>query len=444
MSTSDPIDQYEAADALLKYVYSGILGSTKGMAVDYALMHTTDSTFTFSTTLEPLDHLPPFLDRYQIEVDRRSGKPSAPKMIEITDADMQKAVLAATGETVASSSRFTDGGFSISYKVSVMHKPDTEYVVQLRFHGNVSSMDALMKFVRANNSLGVIPMPAVYSIPGEAEHQRATGFGRQITQFVPGIMAERVYPDMSHAERLGLVRKMALAWKACWDLPLPSPRQIGELIATDNNGIISLTVGPDRHYSLGGPFTSVREWLRARLQHAVTSLRRASGIDDFKEEYMSSIQDIVDNRSDQIPQTVEECPIVALHVDMGLHNVIVAADDHTKVNAIIDWELCTSAPFLAAHSCLEMLFRMGAPNGFGAEYPQADQLRSAFWDAIPDWKAHWESQGAKDFMEWFRFALFMQPEYCSSKLSKAEKWEFWAENKRVVEGILKKYGVEKS
>lgn len=67
------MDQYEAADALLKYVYSGILGSTRGMGVGYALMRTTDNTFTYSATLEPRDGPPSFLDRYQIEVNRQSG-----------------------------------------------------------------------------------------------------------------------------------------------------------------------------------------------------------------------------------------------------------------------------------------------------------------------------------------------------------------------------------
>ncbi|KZZ91681.1 Protein kinase-like domain protein [Moelleriella libera RCEF 2490] len=389
------MDQFQAADALLKYVFSGALGPTNGMGVDYAIMRTTDSAFTFSATLEPPEGTENPLDRYQIEIDRQSGEPSAPKKIEITDEDMQKAILAATGNTIASSRRFTNGGFSISYQVAVMDKPDTIYIIQLRFHGNVASMDAIMKFVRAHNKPGVIPMPAVYSIPGEAEHQKATGLGRQITQFVPGIIAD-----------------------------------------------INLTVGPDRHFSLGGPFTSVREWLKARLRHAVASLDRASGIDDYKEEYMTSIQAFVDNRLDQMPQTIEECPIVALHVDMGLHNLIVAEHDYQEINSIIDWELCASAPFLAAYSCLEMLFRRGAPNGFGAEYPQADLLRSAFWDTIPKWKAYWESQSARDFMEWFRFSLFLKPEYCSAKMPKAEKMEFWAENIRVVEGMLKKYGVE--
>ncbi len=131
------------------------------------------------------------------------------------------------------------------------------------------------------------------------------------------------------------------------------------------------------------------------------------------------------------------CPVVALHADMGLHNVLVAEDNHAEINAIIDWELCASAPFLAAHGCLEMLFRRGAPNGFGAAYEHAEELRRAFWDAIPKWKAHWESQGAKDFMEWFRFALFLKPEYCPKEKSEPE---FWAENMRVVESMLNKYG----
>ncbi|KAK2611929.1 hypothetical protein QQS21_002035 [Conoideocrella luteorostrata] len=439
MTPADPIDQYEAADALLKYVYSGILGPTKGMAVYYAVMHTTNSTFTFSATLRPPHNPPNFVDRYQIEVDRRSGRPSASKMIEITNEDMQKAILAVMGEKVASTCRFTHGGFSISYKVTMTRRPDTTYIVQPRFHGNVASMDALIKFVRANNSPEGILMPTVYSIPGEAEHQRTTGFGRKITQFVPGVIAERVYPDMSHAERLELGRKMALAWQACWNLPLPSPRQIGGLMATDNDGNISLTVGPDRHFSLGGPFTSVRERLRARLQHAIGSLQITNGINDYKEENMAPIQTIVDNRLDKIPQAVEECPIVALHVDMGVHNMLVSADDHKEINAIIDWELCASAPFLAAHEFLEGLFRMGASNGSGVEYPRADQRRSAFCDAIRTWKRRWESPRAKDCMEWLRFALFMQPEYCSNKLPRSEKWQFRAENRRVVEAMIEKY-----
>lgn len=302
------LDQFQAGEALLKYVYSGVIGDTTGRVVGYALMQTTDSTFSFSAALEPLVEEPQFLDRYQISIDRETGEPSTPTKIEVTDEEIQRAVLAATGQQVARSYICTDGGFSTSYKVTVRDRPDTAYIVQQRFHGNVACMDAFMTFVRLNSLPGVIPMPAIYPIPGEAEHQKATGFGRQIAEFVPGVMMERVYGKMSHTDRLEFVRKMALAWQACWELPLPSPPEIGELLATDNNGNITIAIGPDRHYSLGGPFTSVREWLGARLRHAVASLGRSSGIDDYKEEYMPRIQTLVDTRLDQMPKSIEECP----------------------------------------------------------------------------------------------------------------------------------------
>ena len=380
---TDIMDQLQAGKEILSFIYTDVIGPTKGKVVGYALMNTIPTHFIFSASLEPLVDEPRIVDRYRIEIDRRSGELSDPKKIEITDEEMRQAIFAATGDTVATSTRFTDGVFSISYKVTVVDKPDTAYIVQMCFHGNMASMDALMKFVDNYNKVkpGVIPMSAVYSIPGEAEHQEKTGFGRQITEFIPGVMAEAVYPQMPHSDKLQFVRKMALAWQGVWQLPIyPAelPRQKGELTAEDVNGVICVFVGSDRHYSLGGPFTSVREWLKRRLLHEVDSLRRAEGIEDYKDEYMYRIQTFMDNRLDQIPETVEDCPIVAMHIDMGLDNIIVSAEDHTQINAVIDWELCVSAPFVAADYCLEMLFRYGAPNGFGTEYAQADELRSAF------------------------------------------------------------------
>lgn len=435
------MDRDEAYKVIIKYAFSGIMGpSSKGMGASCALMNATDDTFTYSASLEHDDDTSSSVDRYQIEVDRRTGICSTPKKIQINDEDMRSAILAATGETVATSNTFTDGGFSISYKVTTIERPETAYVVQLRHHAKVASMDAVMKAVSANSQPGVIPMPAIYSIPGEAEHQRLCGMGRQIAEFVPGVMAEGAYFNMPHADKLKFVRKMALAWQACWDLPLPSPPQIGELLGTDEGGKISLAVGPDRHYALGGPFTSVREWLKSRIRCSISSLERAEGIDDFKDEFLSPLNAFADKHLDRMPQSVEECPVVFVHVDMGLHNVLVSADDHTNIKAIIDWEFCASAPFLAAYEVLDMLFRPGSPSGFGPEFMQADELRKAFWDTIPRWKSQWESRGVQDFIEWFRFTLFIQPRYCPKD---ENPLEFWAENRRVIETMLEKYGGEK-
>lgn len=84
-----------------------------------------------------------------------------------------------------------------------------------------------------------------------------------------------------------------------------------------------------------------------------------------------------------IPAIVEEIPTVAVHADMGPHNVILSPTTTTDINAIIDFEFVGSAPYASLHRIIEMLFRESASNGFGAEYSHADELRDAFWGRDP-------------------------------------------------------------
>lgn len=49
-----------------------------------------------------------------------------------------------------------------------------------------------------------------------------------------------------------------------------------------------------------------------------------------------------------IPAIVEEVPVVAVHADMGPHNVILSTYTTTDINAIIDWEFVASAPLCLA------------------------------------------------------------------------------------------------
>jgi hypothetical protein len=58
-----------------------------------------------------------------------------------------------------------------------------------------------------------------------------------------------------------------------------------------------------------------------------------------------------------------------------------------------------------------MLFRESAPNGFVAEDAHADELRDAFWGAIPEWRTWNGSEATRAFLEWFRFGLFMKAEW---------------------------------
>jgi hypothetical protein len=245
-------------------------------------------------------------------------------------------------------------------------------------------------------------------------------------------MASTTYPDLSHAQRLTFVRNMALAYQACWQIPLPAPPLIGELIATsanNNNNKIILSIGPDRHANLG-PLPSVGAYLQAHIKASLAALEQQQGIQDF-----------VHNHMHKIPAIVETMPIVATHSDMGLHNIIVSATTTpTNIAAIIDWESVASAPYASLYRSIEMLFRKPAANGFGHEYDHADELREAFWGAIPAWKLRNQSESTRAFLEWFKFGLFMKPERRPHDLPDDKKDEYWRENIRLVEEMLHKYG----
>jgi hypothetical protein len=243
---------------------------------------------------------------------------------------------------------------------------------------------------------------------------------------------------------------MACAFQACWSLPLPEPRLIGELIANEvdsdagDDHAIHLEIGPDRHYSLGGPFFSVREYLQAYIKSSLVALEKQQDIEDYKEQYLERIRDFVNNRMNtnimMIPSIVEDTPVVAMHSDMGPHNIIVSDQSPVDIQAVIDWEFVSSAPFASQYRIIEMLFRKSAENGFGPEYEGATELREAFWDAIPQWKKQWfDSESTQVFLEWFKFGLFLKPEWRPKDLPEDEAQEYWRENIRVVECILQKY-----
>jgi hypothetical protein len=432
--------QDDAASALVTYIFSGVIGSPKDKGVSYSLLEATDSTVSWIAALEEEDSTGQPIDRYRVDIDRLSRKIQTPIPISLSEAELSEAVLAATGHHLKVFSRFTDGALSISYRVSIEEDPDIQYIVQLRHHGNVTSMNLLMSWISSNINPSILPLPDVYPIPGEEQRQKTTGMGRQIARLMPGPMANSVYPRMSHEEKLIFVRNMALAFQACWRIPLPKERLIGELCAVQDGNCVVLTVGPDRHYSLGGPFDSVRDYLRAYIYSSLDALKRQQGIDEYKERFLQRVTDFVEGGMHNIPIIVEDVPIVAMHSDMGPHNVILSPTTPTDIMAIIDWEFVASAPYASLHQVIEMLFREPASNGFGAEYAHADELRNTFWGAIPEWKKWNESEATRVFLEWFRFGLFMKAEWRPDGLDEEEKEAYWKENVRVVEGLLRKYG----
>ncbi|KAM5473641.1 hypothetical protein MauCBS54593_002438 [Microsporum audouinii] len=187
---------------------------------------------------------------------------------------------------------------------------------------------------------------------------------------------------------------------------------------------------------VGGPFSSVREYLQAYIKSSLVALEKQQGIEKYKEKFLERIGDFVKNCMHKIPAIVEDIPIVAMHSDMGPHNIIVSSHTHIDIEAVIDWEFVASAPFASLYRIIEMFFRKPAENGFGPEYDHASELREVFWGTIPEWKLQVESEPTQVFLEWFRFGLFMKPEWRPKDLPENETKEFWRENIQVVEGIL--------
>jgi len=251
-------------------------------------------------------------------------------------------------------------------------------------------------------------------------------------------LASTVYPSMPNEAKLLFVRKLARGFDALWRLPLPKKRLIGELKATREDDEIRLDVGPDRLYSPSGPFDSVAGYLRAKIRGSLELFRKQNGIDEYKERYLQRVTTFVETGMRNIPEVVEEIPVVPIHADMGLHNIIVSATEYTHIRAIIDWEFCASAPYASVGPLIEVLFRRWSPNGQGEKYLRAEELRRAFWDAIPQWKRWNESKATQIFLEWFRFASFMRAEPVHDYLD-IDKETWWSENIRITESFLNNY-----
>jgi len=164
--------------------------------------------FTFSVALEGDDDTGKPIDRYRVVVNRSSGGIRAAELIMLTECQLADAVLNATGHHLATFSRFTDGLLSISYKVSVQENTEFEYVVQLRHHGNVASMNTLMQHVSPSF---LFHLSTPFRKNGRSK-RHGNGFADYTIH--PGIMGNDAYHRMSHAQKLILIERLAVAFDA--------------------------------------------------------------------------------------------------------------------------------------------------------------------------------------------------------------------------------------
>lgn len=436
------IDVKEATAKVISFIFSGAIGDSANKIASYSVTKTEDDRISFIASLENEERGDEHIDRYMVNVNRFTGDLSAPQLISLSTAEISEAISQATHglHHLATATRFTDASFSISYKVIVEELPEKPYLLQLRYHGDVATMNALMQWISHTIPRAILPLPTAFPIADEANQQQARQLGIQITEFIVGSMGNTIYQTMSHLQRLKLVERLGRAFDALWNLPLPGPRLVGELKARrDAEGSTTLSVGPDRHYSLGGPFELVADYLRAWIRARYKQLRKQEEIVDFKNKYLDRIAAFIDSGMLNVPAIVEDVPVVMVHEDMGLHNIMLSVDDPTEIVAIIDWEFCASAPYASTCMITEKLFRQPAMNDFGPEYDHADELRQRFWGTMPKWQEHNQSPATQAFLEWFEFGVFLYAPWRPADLDEVAKKEYWAKNESTVEGFLAKY-----
>ncbi|KAI1736652.1 hypothetical protein F4680DRAFT_451742 [Xylaria scruposa] len=124
---------------------------------------------------------------------------------------------------------------------------------------------------------------------------------------------------------------------SCWQIQLLELYLIGELIAHEIGGRVVFSIGPDQHHGLVGPFTSVCEYFRAHIRSSLIALEKQEGIEEYKERFIDRIRDFVDNHLHNSPAVIEDIPIiVAMHADLGPHNIILSSQKFTEIHAVID------------------------------------------------------------------------------------------------------------
>ncbi|KAJ5329592.1 hypothetical protein N7452_009982 [Penicillium brevicompactum] len=426
------LSEEELARRMRQLVRAGLLGNYDGKATISDIIEQDEKTITFLAALydmtsEEID------ENHLICITKEEGALVSKRLVTINQEELDGVFHNLGLGSPDQITRLSKGFYGVTYQVSVKEKEEN-FIVQLRYHGNVDSMDTLMRYIHDN----VAPtLPVAIAYPTSL--QVLDVFKVQITQFVPGIPGNEIFYNLPLPARIEAVKQIARAFAPLWNLQIDQPHGIiGEVNVSDNP--VSVSIGPERRYGLGGPFSSTSQYLEAWLHHCIRELESTDCVEEFQENILPAIRKFM-NGNLNIPPQVEEVPVVILHDDLALNNMIFSSDDPHDLQAIIDWELVDNKPFaVAIPKFIEPLFWADS-KGDQKDHDGYRDLRKAFWDAIPRWKAYMNSEATRVFLDWYNLGddLKVLPPF-DDDLSAEQKLEFWKDNIRAVWDFLGRYG----
>ncbi|PSS06963.1 hypothetical protein M430DRAFT_23119 [Amorphotheca resinae ATCC 22711] len=341
------------------------------------------------------------IPRYMVRVAKSIGAILKLEELHLDGEELSSIVRNAGLGTLKDHSPINAGAFSVTYKVSVEETIPKSYIIQLRWRGNLDSIYTLTTWLSAN-CRDSVPVPDSHRIQFRSSH----GFLIQTSSYIDGIAANEVYPTLPTPQKVTLVRQIARAFKALWKIDVTGSREvaIGEAIAAVTTKNLTISVGPHRMHDLGGPFDSAKSYIRAWLHHCLEAyLRRCNDNDNF-------VRGFVESKLDASPADIDTIPIVLVHTDMGLHNMIVSNEPIDIIlKSIIDWESVHCLPFLVTVPLLVESLFVRRPRCFDSiEYPDARMLRKAFWMEVgEEFKLRFQSLAACSFLRYYCFGLFL-------------------------------------
>ncbi|KAF8468772.1 hypothetical protein JB92DRAFT_1979820 [Gautieria morchelliformis] len=140
-----------------------------------------------------------------------------------------------------------------------------------------------------------------------------------------------------------------------------------------------------------GPFACARDWLLAIARDDMSFQRERNLRDEERSWMLPVVADVMtapltyldnDESSIRSPWSIN----VLLHVDLGLHNIMVDSNDPTVITGVIDWEGACVVPLWSI-----LPFFLNEMRSYTPEYRLAEleELRSlmkhSLLEAVPEW-----------------------------------------------------------
>jgi len=252
----------------------------------------------FIAALVSLTEIEAGWNRYLISLAKQDEALLSTTAVSLNKEQMAKVLQEAGCGELVQNNRLCDGSFGTHTKqkhTQRMRNSRMNTVVQLRYYANIDSMYHLIRYIRDKTPEG-LPVARMLPPPSSPKSDLKV----QISQFVPGNMGSTVITGLSPEEKLSVVKQMARAFAALWDLPVPGAGElIGDAIVSPQG---TVSVGPERRYGLGGPFSSVTSYLQAWIKSRVDKLQNQQCIDEYKEKSTSAeFSDSLNRRSTTFP-----------------------------------------------------------------------------------------------------------------------------------------------